>query len=97
MVRWANMHTGKNGEKCVYSSKYALPSIVFCGECGEIYRRVHWNNRGCKSIVWRCVSCLEEKGADCSSPTVNEEILQKVVTKAINEVLGSKDAFLFTL
>ena len=62
--------------------------------CGDIYRRVHWNNRGCKSIVWRCVSRLEEKGSDCSSRTINETTLQEAVVKAINEVLGSKDTFL---
>ena len=65
--------------------------------CGEIYRRVHWNNRGCRSIVWRCVSRLEEKGSDCTSPTVNEEVLQAAVVRAINELLVSKDAFLTTL
>ena len=65
--------------------------------CGEIYRRVHWNNRGCRSIVWRCVSRLEEKGSNCTSPTVNEEVLQAAVVKAINELLASKDTFLSTL
>lgn len=97
MVRRATLHTGKSGKKRVYSSKYALSSIVYCGECGEIYRRVHWNNRGYKSIVWRCVSRLEEKGSDCSSQTINEEVLQTAVVKAINDVLCSKDTFLLTL
>ena len=97
LVRRANLYTGKNGKKRVYSSRYALSSIVYCGECGEIYRRVHWNNRGCRSIVWRCVSRLEEKGSDCCSPTVNEETLQNAVIKAINEALGSKNTFLETL
>lgn len=58
---------------------------------------MHWNNRGCRSIVWRCVSRLEEKGSDCCSPTVNEETLQNAVIKAINEALGSKNTFLETL
>jgi site-specific DNA recombinase len=58
LSRRGNLHTGKENNKRLYSAKYALSSIVFCGECGEIYRRVHWNNRGCKSIVWRCVSRL---------------------------------------
>lgn len=97
MIRRANLRTGKGGKKRVYSSKYALSSIVYCGGCGEIYRRVHWNNRGYKSIVWRCVSRLEEKGSDCTSPTINEETLQTAVVKAINEVLGNKDTFLSTL
>lgn len=97
LVRRANLYTGKSGKKRVYSSKYALSSIVYCSECGEIYRRVHWNNRGCRSIVWRCVSRLEEKGPDCPAPTINEEVLKAAVVKAINEVLAGKDTFLAVL
>ena len=97
MVRRASIQSGKGGKKRVYSSKYALSSIVYCGQCGDIYRRVHWNNRGYKSIVWRCVSRLEEKGSDCTSPTINEETLQTAVVKAINELLGNKESFLQAL
>jgi hypothetical protein len=96
IARRANLHSGKAGKKRIYSGKYALSGIVYC-RCGEIYRRVHWNNRGCKSIVWRCVSRLEEKGSDCSSPTINEETLHKAVIKAINKVIGSRDEFLSIL
>ncbi len=97
MVRRANLRSGKGGRKRVYSSKYALSSIVYCGHCGDIYRRVHWNNRGYKSIVWRCVSRLEEKGSECTAPTINEETLQTAVVKAINELLANKEPFLSTL
>src|SRR5690625_3471001 len=91
MVRRANLRGGKGGKKRVYSSKYALSSIVYCGNCGDIYRRVHWNNRGYKSIVWRCVSRLEEKDSECTAPTVNEETLQTAVVKAINDILVRKE------
>jgi len=97
MMRRANMNVGENCRKRVYSSKYALSSIVFCGECGEIYRRVHWNNRGCRSIVWRCVSRLEEIGSICAAQTINEETLQKAVIKAINQTFCDKDDFLANL
>jgi len=97
MARRTNIRSGKGEKKRVYSSKYALSSIVYCGDCGDIYRRVHWNNRGYKSIVWRCVSRLEEKGSDCTSPTINEEMLQNAVVKAINELLGNKESFLQAL
>lgn len=97
MVRRANLRGGKGGKKRVYSSKYALSSIVYCGQCGDIYRRVHWNNRGYKSIVWRCVSRLEEKGSECTAPTINEETLQAAVVKAINELLANKEPFLQAL
>ena len=48
-------------------------------------------------FVWRCVSCLEEKGSECTAPTINEETLQKAVVKAINELLANKDSFLKVL
>ena len=66
-------------------------------QCGDIYRRVHWNNRGCRSIVWRCVSRLEERGSECTAPTINEETLQTAVVKAINDLLAKKESFLSTL
>jgi len=40
---------------------------------------------------------LEEKGSDCTSPTINEETLQNGVVKAINELLGNKEPFLQAL
>ena len=46
MARRSHLCDAKNGLKRNYSAKYALSSIVFCG---EIYRRVYWNNRGKKS------------------------------------------------
>ena len=46
MMRRANLHSGKMRKKRVYSSKYALSSIVYCSKCGDIYRRIAWNNRG---------------------------------------------------
>ena len=52
---------------------------------------------GYKSIVWRCVSRLEEKGSECTAPTINEETLQAAVVKAINELLTNKEPFLSTL
>jgi site-specific DNA recombinase len=97
LARRANLHTGRDSNKRLYSAKHSLAGIVFCGECGEIYRRVHWNNRGCKSIVWRCVSRLEEKGAECASSTINEDALQQSVVRAINLAIGGKDSFLATL
>lgn len=53
MVRRTNLHSGAKRKKRVYSSKYALSSIVYCSKCGDIYRRIAWNNRGKHSTVWR--------------------------------------------
>jgi hypothetical protein len=97
LIRRGNLRNGKDGSKRLYSAKYALSNIVFCGECGEIYRRVHWNNRGKKSVVWRCVSRLEEKGSECTSATILEEDLQNAVLKAINSIVSDRDGFIRTL
>lgn len=97
MMRRTNIRNGKTGKKRVYSSKYALSSIVFCAECEDVFRRVHWNNRGYRSIVWRCVSRLERKTHLCNAETIREDDLQKAIVQAINEVLGSKDSYLSIL
>lgn len=94
ILRRANIHCGTERKKRVYSSRYALSSIVVCGHCGDIFRRIKWNNRGCKSTVWRCVSCVEKDGQDCPARTVKEETLQEVVAKAVNEMVGEQDTFL---
>lgn len=47
-----------------------------------------------KSIVWRCVSRLEEKGSDCTSPTILESDLQNGVLKAINQIITERDEFI---
>ena len=65
--------------------------------CGEIFRRVHWNNRGKKSIVWRCASRLENTGLFCDAQTVPESTIEQVLVTAINQTLCDKDSFLTTL
>lgn len=91
LVRRANLRSGKDGrKKRVYSSKYALSSICSCEKCGDVYRRIAWNNRGKKSTVWRCCTRVEHGPGVCDAPTIPEEDLQAAVMKAINDVLGRK-------
>ena len=95
MAERANLNSG--GKKRVYSGKYALSSIVFCGHCGDIYRRIKWNNRGCKSTVWRCVSRIEKGGSACPARTINEEELQAAVIYAVNKLFSCKNRVIPTL
>lgn len=87
ITRRANLKNKKGS--VTYSSKYALSGITYCGKCGEIYRRLHWNNRGKKSIVWRCYSRLD-KTKDCDARTILEEDLKQVVVDGINRVFGDE-------
>ena len=95
MARRANLQTA-TGKRRVYSGKYALSSIVFCSHCGDVYRRTHWNNRGKKTVVWRCVSRLVKKDSDvdCHARTITEEELHAAVVRAVSEVCAGKDSFL---
>lgn len=79
-------------KKRVYSSKYALSSIVYCPKCGDIYRRVVWNNRGKQSIVWRCCTRMEHGPGTCDADAIHESELQNLVVRAINMALGKKDS-----
>lgn len=91
MIRRANLHSGEERKKRVYSSKYALSSIVYCPKCGEIYRRIAWNNRGKHSIVWRCCTRVEHGPKACDADTIQESELQEMVVKAINRVVQRSD------
>ena len=91
IARRANLNP--DGKRRVYSSKYALSGMVYCGHCGDIYRKVKWNNRGCKSTVWRCVSrVLKGKmDFDCPARTVKEDVLQGAVVTAVNDAYARKN------
>lgn len=98
MVRRANMTSGIEGKrKRVYSSKYALSSICTCTKCGDIYRRIAWNNRGKKSTVWRCCTRVEQGPKACDAPTVTEEELQQATVNAINQLVHCPDSMIQTL
>ncbi|WP_270474931.1 recombinase family protein [Clostridium cochlearium] len=94
LVRRSRGHISSSGKRRNFSSSHAFSQIVFCEECGEIFRRVHWNNSGKKSIVWRCVSRLESTGLSCNARTVGEDILYEKTVEAINILLGQKNDFL---
>lgn len=93
LVRHRLVKVSPNGRKHGFSSNHVFSQMIVCGECGELFRRVHWNNHGCRSIVWRCISRLESTGIECHARTINELVLQDVVVKAINQMLGNKSNY----
>ena len=97
LIRRRIVHTSPNGKTRTFSSNHVFAQIIICGKCGEVFRRVHWNNRGKKSVVWRCVSRLENTGLFCDARTVLESTIEQVLVTAINQTLCDKDSFLTTL
>ncbi|MBQ7004324.1 MAG: recombinase family protein [Oscillospiraceae bacterium] len=84
------------GKKRRFSANHAFSQIVFCAGCNEQYRRIHWNNHGRKSVVWRCMTRLHHKN-DCSARTVSEEMLQGAFLDAVNDMVGNSRDYLRTL
>jgi site-specific DNA recombinase len=93
LVRRQVVKTSANGKKRSYSYNHCFSQIIICGDCGEMFRRIHWNNRGCKSIVWRCISKLEPTDLECHDRTINELDLQDIVLTALNELFGDKSKY----
>ena len=79
-----------SGRSC-YTPKYALSDRVICGECGTLYRRCTWVNRGKKHIVWRCISRFDYGKKYChDSPAVDEQQLQQAILRVINSIMSDK-------
>ena len=79
-------------------SKYALTEVLHCAECGSRYKRVTWNIRGKKKIVWRCVSRLDYGKKYCKdSITAAEEALHGAVVRALRRFHAEDESTYLTL
>ncbi|MGE9999306.1 recombinase family protein [Catenibacterium mitsuokai] len=90
LVRRRVIKTIANGKKRCYSYNHYFSQIVICGECGEMFRRLHWNNRGVKSIVWRCISRLESTELECHAELSTIWFFRMPLSKQSNRCLVIK-------
>lgn len=81
------------GRKRGFSSKHCFTGLIYCAECDEQFRRIHWNNRGCKSVVWRCITRLDKEG-DCHARTVYENELKNAFITALNQLITDSESYL---
>lgn len=94
MLRRSNLHAGRDNKRRCYSSKYALSGKVFCSKCGDTYRRISWNNRGKRTVVWKCATRVEGGPKACNGEIIQEEELHRSVMEAINQSIGNRDYIL---
>lgn len=82
-------------DKVIYSGKYALSGMLFCGMCGSPYRRCIWKRNGKTRIVWRCQNRLKNGTRYCAtSPTIEESALHQALINAINGMLHQREHIL---
>ena len=91
LVRRRNVHRSPSGKKRTYSGNNCFSQIVVCGECGDLYRRVHWYIHGRTSIVWRCISRLDPSSAVkvCTNRTIKEDWLKDITIRSLPEKTNS--------
>ena len=90
LVRRRVIKTSANGKKRSYICNHCFAQIVICGVCGEMFRRIHWNNRGCKSTyqaqlqqnIAKVIRSAQQNTADCIDEKLQE--LQKELLKKAN-------------
>lgn len=87
LLRRANLHSGANRKKRVYSSKYALSSICYCPRCGDIYQRI----KSTQTASWKCATRVEKGPKACEAPLVPERELQNAVLRGINMFLSGRN------
>ena len=99
LVRRRNVHRSPSDKKRTYSGNNCFSQIIVCGECGDLYRRVHWYIHGGTSIVWRCINRLDPSSAVkvCTNRTIKQKWLKDITVRAFNQILTGKDEFLHQL
>lgn len=86
LLRRANLHSGANRKKRVYSSKYALSSICYCPRCGDIYQRI----KNTHTASWKCATRIEKGPTACDAAIVPERELHNAILRGINMILSGR-------
>lgn len=82
-----------HGRRKCFSVAHAFSQITFCADCGAEFSRLHWNNHGKKSIVWRCSKRVEDY-TKCSARTIKEDDLQQAFVEALQIMIGDSSSYL---
>ncbi|WP_274377559.1 recombinase zinc beta ribbon domain-containing protein [Desulfotruncus arcticus] len=86
------------GDRHKYTSKYAFSGKIYCGKCGNTFKRRTWNSTSkYKKIVWQCKTYIVDGKGACDAKAVGEQVLMDAFVKVFNRINENKDAFIKTL
>ncbi len=72
LVRRRVVHVSPTGKKRNFSCNHCFAQMVSCGDCGELYRRVHWNNHA---------NTLSPDGIQARLEELQKELIKKANNK----------------
>ena len=86
------------GDRHKYSSKYPFSAKVFCGNCGNIFKRRHWNSTNTsKKVVWQCKTYIMEGKDACGAKAVDEIVLLDAFVRMFNGIFENRQSFIKTM
>ncbi|GAB6155489.1 hypothetical protein JCM17380_42400 [Desulfosporosinus burensis] len=86
------------GDRHKYSSKYPFSAKVFCGHCGNIFKRRHWNSTNTsKKIVWQCKTYIVDGKDACGAKAVEENVLMEAFVRMFNRIYEDRQNFTKTM
>ena len=86
------------GDRNKYSSKYPFSGKVFCGQCGNIFKRRQWNStNSSKKVVWQCKTYIMDGKDACGAKAVGENVLMDAFVRMFNKIYENRESFIKTL
>ena len=87
------METRRPG-KNRYSGVHAFSGKVYCGQCGSLYGSKVWHSTDrYRRVVWQCNHKYDSM-EKCSTPHLDEIVLQKLFISAVNKLLNNRKAII---
>ena len=80
--------TGKSD----FISEYPFSGKLFCQNCGSKFTRRQGELD--KHHVWQCINNMQNGTEACPQKSVKERMLEQAFVRAMNKVIGGKDAFM---
>ena len=80
--------------KSEFSSKYPFSGKLYCSLCGSKFNRQKWGRRKNRKVVWMCANKRLNGSEACPQKVIAEQKLERAFLRAINQVIGGREAFL---
>lgn len=97
-IRRASKYSNVEGDRQKYCNKYPFSGKVFCGDCGNVYRRRQWNsNNPSMKFVWQCKTYIQKGKNACAAKAVDEEVLEDAFIRVFNQLYENRQGFIKTL